>query len=89
MAKVRIKLRGFIELPDGAELPEEGSTIHGSYVAEVTGKHSDLDKREAEGRKRVMTAPAALLEGSTLDEVFPPTGPMDEATAELPEGGEG
>ncbi len=31
----RIKVSGYIELPEGAELPGIGSRIYGSFVAEV------------------------------------------------------
>ncbi len=83
----RIKVSGYIDLPEGAELPAIGSKIYGSFVAEVDGDHRDRRKRRGGEVKIVRTAPATMTEESSLDRIAPP-GPDDENQAELGEDGD-
>ena len=80
----RIKISGYIDLAEGAELPAMGSKIYASVVAEVDGDHRDRRKRRGGEVKIVRTAPATMTEDSTLDRILAP-GPDDENQGTLGE----
>jgi hypothetical protein len=71
----RLKISGYIDLPPGMEIPQMGSTVQGSFVAEVDGDHKDRKKRKGGEMKIVQTAPATMTEESTLDRIKPPKDP--------------
>jgi len=71
----RLKISGYIDLPQGMEIPGMGSTVYGEFVAEVDGDHKDRKKRRGGEMKIVQTAPATMTEASTLDRIVPPKDP--------------
>jgi hypothetical protein len=71
----RLKVSGYISLPEGLAIPPMGSTVYGSFVAEVDGDHKDRHKRKGGVMKITQTAPATMTNESTLDRIVPPGDP--------------
>lgn len=75
----RVEVSGFIEVPEGTELPEIGDIVTISELrAEVTGKHEDKQKRRGDAIELVHTRKTSLLEGAQILKVEPPPEPLFE-----------
>lgn len=61
----RVEIGGFIEIPEGAELPEIDQIITDLKV-QVTGKHEDKQKRRGSTSEVVLTRKTTLLDGAQI-----------------------
>lgn len=74
MAEKRVKVAGYIALPEAADLPEIGSTISGSYRAEVQAHVEERESAKAQGIRIRHTARATIVEdGASIESTEPPT----------------
>jgi len=79
----RIEVAGFIEVPEGTELPDIGDIVTVSEIrVEVTGKHEDKQKRRGDAIELVHTRKTTLLEGAQVLKVEPPAEPLFEGDGE-------
>lgn len=75
----RVEVSGFIEVPEGTELPEMGDIVTvGEFRAEVTGEHKDKRKRRGDAGELVYTRKTTLLEGAQILKVEPAAEPLFE-----------
>jgi len=63
----RVEIGGFIEIPEGAELPELDQIVTVSELrVQVTGKHEDKQKRRGDTSELVYTRKTTLLDGAQI-----------------------
>ncbi len=75
----RVELHGFIEIPEGAELPELDQIVTVSEVkVQITGKHEDKQKRRGETSELVLTRKTTLLDGAQILKVEDAPEPLFE-----------
>jgi len=83
----RVEIGGFIEIPEGAELPEIDQVVTVSDVkVQVTGKHEDKQKRRGSTSEVVLTRKTTLLDGAQILKVEDAPEPLFDGDGE--EGGE-
>jgi hypothetical protein len=80
----RVEIGGFIEIPEGAELPELDQIVTVSELrVQVTGKHEDKQKRRGDTSELVYTRKTTLLDGAQVLKVEDAPEPLfDEADGE-------
>jgi len=82
----RVEIGGFIEIPEGAELPELDQIVTVSELrVQVTGKHEDKQKRRGDTSELVFTRKTTLLDGAQILKVEDAPEPLFEGD----DGGEG
>lgn len=82
MGRKRLKVSGYIEIPDGAALPELGSKVAGKWEGEVTGDGEELKRRQNGDVEIIATNKVTLASDyTTLEKVEAPAGDLDEALA--------
>jgi hypothetical protein len=75
----RVEIGGFIEIPEGAELPELDQIVTVSELrVQVTGKHEDKQKRRGDTSELVFTRKTTLLDGASILKVEEPPEPLFE-----------
>ena len=63
----RVEIGGFIEIPEGAELPEIDQIVTVSELkVQVTGKHEDKQQRRGSTSELVLTRKTRLLDGAQV-----------------------
>jgi hypothetical protein len=73
----RVQVTGFIEVQEGAELPELGQVLTISEMrVEVTGEHKDKQKRRGDAIELVYTRKTTMLEGASILKVEEPEEPL-------------
>ncbi len=73
----RVQIRGFVELPDGAEMPEIGEIVTLSETRfEVVGLHEQKQQRRGDVIELVYTASTRLLEGAAVTQIQTPPSPL-------------
>lgn len=73
----RVQVTGFIEVPEGTELPELGQIVTVSELrAEVTGELKEKQKRRGDVIELVYTRKTTMLEGAQILKVEPPPTPL-------------
>jgi hypothetical protein len=83
MEKRWLKFTGAVELPEGIDTPELGSSITAEIEATVTGDHKD--KSGPEGEKSPKRTTVAVLDNADITAIAAPP----EPDPELPLDGEG
>lgn len=81
----RVQVHGFVEIPEGSELPELGQVVTVSEARfEVTGELKEKQARRGEAVELVYTRKTKLLEGAQILKVEAPAEPLfdDEESAE-------
>ena len=63
----RVEIGGFIEIPEGAELPDIDQVVTVSELkVQVTGKHEDKQQRRGSTSELVLTRKTKLLDGAQI-----------------------
>lgn len=63
----RVQIGGYIEIPEGAELPELDQVVTISELrVQVTGRHEDKQKRRGDTSEMVLTRKTTLLDGAQI-----------------------
>lgn len=80
----RVEIGGFIEIPEGAELPEIDQIVTVSELkVQVTGKHEDKQQRRGSTSELVLTRKTRLLDGAQVLKVEDAPEPLfDDEAAE-------
>jgi hypothetical protein len=83
VAQKRLKVTGFIEVPDGADLPGLGFTVDFKGTGEITGEGTQLT-RKANGDTTIVETNVITVDTkhSSIGHITEPQGPLDEALAE-------
>lgn len=85
----RVEIGGFIEIPEGAELPEIDQIVTVSELrVQITGKHEDKQKRRGSMSEVVLTRKTTLLDGAQILKVEDAPEPLfdEDADEEAAEG---
>jgi hypothetical protein len=79
MTLKRVLVHGYIEIPEGADLPELGQFVTiGEFTAEVRGESREKQVRRNEAVELVYTAKTGLPEGCQILKIEDPKIPLFE-----------
>lgn len=79
----RVQVHGFVEVPEGSELPELGQVVTVSEARfEVTGELKEKQARRGEAVELVYTRKTRLLEGAQILKVEAAPEPLFDETEE-------
>ena len=77
MTLKRVHVKGFIEIPEGADLPQLGQYVTiGEFRAEVVGEGREKQKRRGDAIELVYTVKANVPEGAQILKVEDPPSPL-------------
>jgi hypothetical protein len=75
----RVAVRGFIEIPEGASLPELGQMVTiGEFKAEVVGEGKEKQKRRGDAVELVHTRKVLIPESAQVLKIEEPPEPLFE-----------
>ena len=79
----RVQVHGFVEVPEGSELPELGQVVTVSEARfEVTGELKEKQARRGEAVELVYTRKTRLLDGAQILKVEAAPEPLFDETEE-------